>query len=118
MLVSVSAPLSALHCVTLRYSAFSGKKEIFDAKSAGAQRSGRTFAPYARSVSADPRNCANTTLKAEKDLHPRALRAGSPGTSVREAYVKLAAQDGFDACQQYTLVAAEHLCTVAQGIAL
>jgi hypothetical protein len=70
MLGSVSAPLLALHCVTLRYSAFSGKKAIFDAKSAGAQRSGRTFAPCACSVSADPWNCANATLKAKKDFHP------------------------------------------------
>jgi hypothetical protein len=70
MLGSVSAPLSALHFVTLCYSAFSGKKAIFDAKSAGAQRSGRTFAPCARSVSADPWNCNNATLKSKKDLHP------------------------------------------------
>jgi hypothetical protein len=67
-----------------------------------------------------PRPCEQTDFM-HKPLLQRALRAGSPGTSVREAYVKLAAQDGFDACQQYTLVAAEHLCTYTgaqPGIAL
>jgi hypothetical protein len=56
----------------LRYAAalLEAKKAIFDAKSAGAQRSGRTFAPCALSVSADPWNCANTTLKAKNVLHP------------------------------------------------
>jgi hypothetical protein len=77
MLGSVSAPLLALRCVMLRYAVLcsatallAAKKAFFDAKSAGAQCSGHTLAPCARSVSTDLWNCANAMLKAKKALHP------------------------------------------------
>jgi hypothetical protein len=59
-------------CTALRYATalLVAKKAIFDATSPEAQRSGRTLAPCARSVSADPWNCANATLKAKKRFEP------------------------------------------------
>ncbi|PLW07717.1 hypothetical protein PCASD_26247 [Puccinia coronata f. sp. avenae] len=80
MLVSASTLLLALHFVTLCYSAFSGKKAIFDAKSAGAQRSGRTFAPCALS----PTLCyATATDSVAEPLLPT-LRYATATDSVAE----------------------------------